>query len=781
MFDAQAARAAGYSDAEIAAHLAASSKFDVAGAKKAGYSDAEIVGHLSGGVSARPSQADLMAEAAARVDAAKPQPAAAEPSLMDRAGDMFSGSLRRTAQTDALPDWAGMPELNTFSFRSALAGLGTMMTGPEETAKVIQANFPNTQVRKDDKGNLILRSSIDGQEYAIKPGFQVSDVPRLLGGILGGSAVGTAATIRGAALAGAGTQAVIEGTQAAAGGDFDVGPVAAAGALGAAIPAVARGVSAVRGSQPAAGPRIEPTMGSVADAATPSVQPTAMSADDLAATARSAALGGIGSKRATQDLAQQVAPDAETLAAAQRLGISEHLQPDHITTNQAFRQLAQLIKSQTGSEAAISQRQGLEKVAERASAVIDEIGGTPDLSSLSAGVRQRMMAAQGQADEMSEQLYRQLEHAIPKTAPAKAGNVLAFVEQRAQQLGGAQYLSALERNVMSRLKPESGQPTYALLDDVRKTVGAAARGRGVFKDEDTGLAKKLYGLLTDDQGAVAAQFGQQETFNAARQMIVVRKGIEDDLAGLFGKQLDGSMIPLLTGAVKKLGSGDSSGLAKLMRLVPDDMRQNVAASGLHSFFQRTARGGEMDFAGFARWHDGVQRNQQAYAALMSNLPKEVAQQLADIAKVSRGVAMSKGEFIATGKAINPKVLDAADGLMGRVYDEVRRRGVAGMAAEALGSIGGAPGLASALVSATTRNKPSIMKQADKLIASPEFLAAVRDGGAVQAGRLGSSKSFQSFVKTLGSPPEMSDGQRWILRAMQGADTAAVNAELPLTQ
>lgn len=46
-FDIEGARKAGYSDAEIAAHLASSSKFDVDGARKAGYSDAEIVGHLS--------------------------------------------------------------------------------------------------------------------------------------------------------------------------------------------------------------------------------------------------------------------------------------------------------------------------------------------------------------------------------------------------------------------------------------------------------------------------------------------------------------------------------------------------------------------------------------------------------------------------------------------------------------------------------------------------------------------------------------------------------------
>lgn len=45
-FDLEGARKAGYSDAEIAAHLAQSAGFDMAGAKKAGYSDGEVIAHL---------------------------------------------------------------------------------------------------------------------------------------------------------------------------------------------------------------------------------------------------------------------------------------------------------------------------------------------------------------------------------------------------------------------------------------------------------------------------------------------------------------------------------------------------------------------------------------------------------------------------------------------------------------------------------------------------------------------------------------------------------------
>jgi hypothetical protein len=52
-FDIEGARKAGYSDAEIAQHLAREANFDLSGAKKAGYSDGEVIAELAGKVGAR--------------------------------------------------------------------------------------------------------------------------------------------------------------------------------------------------------------------------------------------------------------------------------------------------------------------------------------------------------------------------------------------------------------------------------------------------------------------------------------------------------------------------------------------------------------------------------------------------------------------------------------------------------------------------------------------------------------------------------------------------------
>jgi hypothetical protein len=77
-FDVQAARKAGYSDAEIADYLGQSSKFDVSGARQAGYSDTDIVGHLT---------------ADARPAAPAPKPAPPKPSVSKDVGKGLASGL----------------------------------------------------------------------------------------------------------------------------------------------------------------------------------------------------------------------------------------------------------------------------------------------------------------------------------------------------------------------------------------------------------------------------------------------------------------------------------------------------------------------------------------------------------------------------------------------------------------------------------------------------------------------------------------------------------------
>lgn len=153
--------------------------------------------------------------------------------LIEGAIESVTGSERSTPEIEATADWTTMPELNELSIAGARTGIGTMFTSPEESVKIIQANYPGVEVRQDEKGNYILRSQ-DGKDYGIKPGFKWSDVPRALGGILAFTPAGRAATFTGAAVKSGATQAGIEATEFAAGGEFNAQPILMATAAGPA-------------------------------------------------------------------------------------------------------------------------------------------------------------------------------------------------------------------------------------------------------------------------------------------------------------------------------------------------------------------------------------------------------------------------------------------------------------------------------------------------------------------------------------------------------------------
>lgn len=826
---------------------------------------------------------------------------AAEPTIGQKVMDVVTGDLRKTPETEAAPDWTQLPEYaNDFGAAGWKAALGTTFTNPEETAQVLKAQFPGVQVRQDEKGNYFIRSAEDGQEYAIKPGFRASDIPRALGSVAAFTPVGRAVSIPGQAAAAGGIQAAIEGTQAATGGEFNPEDVALAGALGAAVPLVSRGVGALAGKlgsgaddaaaaaraapePPKATPKPEPpptaepaqqvkegpsvwtwrtdgqdhpvdiidqtftspvngreyqrvryqgketyvpkdelmspeSAAARSEAQTvqaaaveaPPITPEAppappvepLAADDLTAIAKEAATGsGRAQARAQQILAEQAAPDTETVAAAKRLGIEDNLQPDHVTTSQVFRELSQAVKSIPGSEARAQELEGLQAVARRADDLVGELGGTKDLSTLSDNVKNRMVATIDDLEGQANKLYADIRENIPRDARVSAPTTLEFIQGRARSLGGAENLTPLEKRIVAKLTPKtrtttervpgrsgvttgssrqvesSELPRYGLMDDIRTSVGQAARMQGPFKDADTGLAKKLYSLITADQEAAIQPFGMTETINAAKAAVRTRKALEDDAVSLFGKSLSSSLVGNLAGGVQGLGKGDTSKFLKLINAVPQAMRQEVTASALNYGFRNGAKAGDLNFRTFAQWFEGLSQNRQAYNALMANLPKEAPQMLKDLYRISSGISAASKERIMTGRlnAIT-KELQGPDSALQRVYQAASK--VAGVTAlEAATSTVGAPGagLAAGITSALMKGKPDVMKAADKLISDPAFISMAKSSMRGEQPKpstvkhLAKSAQMRQFFQKAGRPPEMRNHEEWLMGLFQSAN------------
>lgn len=700
--------------------------------------------------------------------------------------ETVTGAQRATEATRTLPEWTSMPELNSFSFQSALTGLGTLLSTTDQAVEIIKSNYPATEVMQDEKGNFILRSSIDGKDYVIPPGFSMGDIPRVVGGIAAFTPAGRATTILGAGGKAGLTQASIEAAKVGAGAELKpveiAKEVATTSILEAAVPGASRVVKTLKDTPTPAPPRIEPTM----DVSIPPVSAPAMPMTELAETTKVAAgetrIPG-AQTRAMQVLASETAPDPKTIEAAKRLGIDQYLQPDHVTTNQVYRELAQAVKSVPGSQARAAEIDAFRAISDRADKLVADISGTKDMSTLSATVQKRMQSDVDDLVTKTEDLFTNtINKAIPVRAEVNPQSILNYLITRGEDLGGLQNLSAMEKDVFRRLSPKKQKvdgvdveifPTYAQLDQVRKDIGSAYKQAGPFKDSDRASLDALYGPLAQDQKAVAQSFGVGEAFEAANKAVQVRKSIEKDMTSLFGKQLHLSMVDNITGAIKALPKGDEKKLINLLKAVPADMRQEVVASGLNTAFGRAALDKKLGFNEYATWYQGLLENKQAYTALMSNLPPGARKQLSDLYRVSRGIALSSKERIVTGRiqAAQQALFDNADNFIGKIV-EAGKKGAIVSTVEMAGRSVGLPGVgvAAAVASAVTKNKTPMQKAADDLLSSREFLQAARDvaqgNNQKAAEQVAKSKAFTKFAKELGMPQKMDYRVQWLLNTMQ---------------
>jgi hypothetical protein len=566
------------------------------------------------------------------------------------------------------------------------------------------------------------------------------------------------------------------------------------------------GVAAVMDRAASAIPQaVRDVTGKTGEQIAPPVSPNAVQPlppAELATVARKAAGG---SSKAEQVLAEQAAPDPAIVKSAQRLGIENDLQPDHVTTNESYRQVSSALKSiNPGSALSIAEREGLGRIAERANNLVDEIGGTRDLSGLDASIKSRMTDTVAGLEKQADALYSRLREEIPATTRAPASNALEFINKRASELGGTEMLSPMEKRVLSRLSPKEvatkevvpgnnlmpgsmtdttrlvrtqEHPTYARLDDVRRDVGSALKMQGPFKDADAGLAKKIYSLLSADQEKVVASTGMGDVFAAAKKAVELRKGIEDDLTALFGKNLDRSFVGGgqigLPGAISNLAKGDSSQLTRLISAIPEDMRQTVVASGLATALRKASTRGElMDFTGYAKWYEGLRTNRKAYAAVMSNLPLSARKQLASLYNVSKGVSDSLNRRTKTGAigTIREELL-GKDTMVTKLYDIVKGSAAGATVGTVVGAVMGS-GAGAAAASFLTKSKPRSVAAVDALIVSPEFAQLVRSTAgskeqAIAVKKVAASPKFIAVMRAAkGSIPKLSEREQWILENMR---------------
>ena len=171
-----------------------------------------------------------------------------EKSFIQGVSDFFTGNDRATPNTENLPE-IGQGGL-LFGEDKGKAALITpallSATDPEEMAKILQSNFENVGIVRDQNGNVFAANNNNGARVVLnKPGLSKIDFIQGLGiASLFSPAGAVQGSLRVAGAAGI-TSAAIEGAQEVSGGDFSPEQVAfdtvGAGVLSKAVDTIASG------------------------------------------------------------------------------------------------------------------------------------------------------------------------------------------------------------------------------------------------------------------------------------------------------------------------------------------------------------------------------------------------------------------------------------------------------------------------------------------------------------------------------------------------------------
>ena len=742
--------------------------------------------------------------------------AASQPKMgfFESLAESVTGTARATPETQALPEWTSMPELNQMSVASFKTALGSLLTNPKETVQILQANFPGVQVRQDAKGNYLLRSSVDQKEYAIPPGFSMGDIPRAIGGLAAFTPAGRAATIPGAIVGAGATQAAIEATQAGTGGSFnplDVAVAAGTGPVGQvlqrvippAVQAVRRGAQSVTGGRaptpmptpavrvepmmapeiPAAAPEVVPPVAPVAQAVAPAVTPAAaptvsvIAEEEVGKLVKQAAGTGFGSAGARDRLADLAQVNVAAKEAAERLGIA--LPADVFSDNPQIRAAAGLTRSAAGSEAEAAWRNTVTQAVDKADDVIKQFDATFVEGAVAPGVvsqkiKDSLTKTRSDLNAEAGKIYDAVDEVVPKTSPIslpKLQATLAAVKAEVTEEG----MSAAERKLANMI--ERGGMTYGLLKREKSLIGKAIdKMESPYGSMAEADLKRLYAALADDQLTNVGNIGGEELrqqLRAANLIYAKERALGKRIVNAFGQDIEGSLANKMRTAITGAAKGDAGEFNRLLKTVPEDLRKETVATALASV-TRSARGAEKGGFGFSEFADiypKLRANPPVYKTIVDTLGEGSSNVLRDLYEISKRVTDARANVLTTGKA-NQALMQGmqAESLIGKVMESTLAKGLVTGAAAMGGPVAAAA--TSVITTAMTQGNKDALKAAGKLFADEGFQnlaveAATRGApSAASIRRAAMSQSFQKFADAAKLPKTLDARIQWLQTAAQ---------------
>jgi hypothetical protein len=557
------------------------------------------------------------------------------------------------------------------------------------------------------------------------------------------------------------------------------GIVPAAAALKGKAGAVAnRVLDAIPGSTTAQAIPTPAATAPIAEVVAPAVAKTV---DDrsMGVLLRQASKGDI---KAKESLAAMTDVNAADLAAFRELGIEPAA--DIVSDNPQMRALAGLTRSKVGSEAegkfTVAVQDSLAKADDvMASFDAQMLEGAPAPGMSSSKVLDSLKANQKALEAQEKELFGMVNKVVPKTTEVRLNGTRSLLRDIRREVGEDR-LTAAERSLMNLA--DDPNATYGALMRVKGEIGEALRSReSPFAGVDKGALKRMYGALVQDQVDNVERIGGEELRKTLRQANVVtgtQKRLEERMVAAFGKDLEGSIGPLMTRAIKEAGagSGGSAAFKKLMAVVPDNLKKEVVGTALAANFRKSVGGGGsvFDLAGFASKYEALRANPEVYSEIVKQLGPGSDKTLRSLYTVSKRMTEARGLKLPTGKANQMlEGFEAPSNLVESILASAVGRGaVVGAVAAKTGGFGG--GLASMMVDALNSGGTKAMGAASDLLTSPEFreLAIASTKGAdvspAAVRKVARSQRWRDFTKAANMPRDPKAGEQFITAALQAA-------------
>ena len=502
---------------------------------------------------------------------------------------------------------------------------------PEEMIRILKSNYPNLDIKKDEAGNYHYTSPTDGKLYAIDPQFGSHDILRMVRQLPAYSMGGASA------LGQIGVQTVMEGIKKLEGGDFNVLPIATAGALTAGLNKAATPI--------------------VAEEVKNLLLEGSMTKENYAQLALDAFKRDDKGLIARQKLASFFQPDSELKSAAENLKLND-LPSDILNNNSNARELAAITRIDKGSDAAnaflgSSDTEGVvQKVQNSAGSLLENnYGATNDVVGLNNKVKANMEDIIKQIKPFEKDLSDVLNNLVKPETSAITTNTNEAIKESLRGVDSS--LLTPEQKTVYNLLTNSEDLQFGSLNKLQQMVGESLDSESTLFP---GMSKRdksiLYGALKSDVDATVESTGNTQALEILKkrnELTIQRKGFENQLKGLFGKEAEESMVPKIQALVNKAGKGDLESLQKTILSIPEENRAEVLSTAI----RRSLIGDDVSTINkFSQFHENLEQNPELKKFFTDTLGEDSEKDLKSINTIFDSVKRSVDKIKESKGAIN---------------------------------------------------------------------------------------------------------------------------------